>query len=71
MRKPTRYALDDSDGRFGWRQHSWGVRRSGGIIETTSSRIKYFGVLKQTGEADEFAQYCMSVFGEDSEGARV
>ncbi len=64
------YALDDSDG-FRWRQHSWGVRRSGGIIETTSSRIKYFGVLLQTGEADEFAEHCVSLFGKGSEGAGV
>jgi hypothetical protein len=65
------YALDDSEGRFGWRQHSWGVRRSGGIIETTSSRIKYFGVLMQTWEADEFAEHCVSLFGKGSEGAGV
>ncbi|HXI40580.1 MAG TPA: hypothetical protein VNH83_11405 [Bryobacteraceae bacterium] len=47
----TGYALSD-DGL--WRQHSWGLRREG-ILETTVSRMKYFGVLLQHGDADSFA----------------
>jgi len=47
----TGYALSD-DGL--WRQHSWGLRREG-ILETTVSRVKYFGVVLQRGEADSFA----------------
>jgi len=47
----TGYSLSD-DGL--WREHSWGVRREG-ILETTVSRAKYFGVLLQHGDADSFA----------------
>jgi hypothetical protein len=47
----TGYSLSD-DGL--WRQHSWGIRRNG-IIETTSLRVKYFGVLLQNQYADLFA----------------
>lgn len=47
----TGYSLSD-DGL--WRQHSWGLRREG-ILETTISRVKYFGVLLQRGDADLFA----------------
>jgi hypothetical protein len=47
----TGYSLSD-DGL--WRQHSWGLRREG-ILETTVSRVKYFGVLLQHGDADSFA----------------
>jgi hypothetical protein len=47
----TGYSLSD-DGL--WRQHSWGLRREG-ILETTVSRLKYFGVLLQYGNADSFA----------------
>ena len=47
----TGYSLSD-DGL--WREHSWGVRREG-ILETTVSRVKYFGVLLQHGDADSFA----------------
>ena len=46
----TGYSLSD-DGL--WRQHSWGLRREG-ILETTVSRVKYFGVLLQHGDADSF-----------------
>ncbi|HVG26418.1 MAG TPA: hypothetical protein VM865_02340 [Acidobacteriaceae bacterium] len=48
----TGYALSD-DGL--WRQHSWGLLRDG-VLETTVPRVKYFGILLQTGEADHFAQ---------------
>jgi hypothetical protein len=37
-----------------WRPHSWGVR-SEGILETTVSQMKYFGVLLQYRDADSFA----------------
>ena len=37
-----------------WRQHSWGLRREG-VLETTSLRVKYFGVLLQHGDANLFA----------------
>jgi hypothetical protein len=37
-----------------WRQHSWGIRREG-ILETTASRAKYFGLLLQHVDADLFA----------------
>ncbi len=47
----TGYSLSD-DGL--WRQHSWGLRREG-ILETTVSRVKYFGVLLQHWDADSFA----------------
>lgn len=47
----TGYSLSD-DGL--WREHSWGVLREG-ILETTVSRVKYFGVLLQHGAADSFA----------------
>ncbi|HXA66132.1 MAG TPA: hypothetical protein VNV82_13320 [Bryobacteraceae bacterium] len=45
------YSLSD-DGL--WRQHSWGLRREG-ILETTVTRVKYFGVLLQHEDADSFA----------------
>lgn len=48
----TGYALSD-DGL--WRQHSWGIRREG-ILETTSLRAKYFGLLLQGVDADSFAE---------------
>jgi hypothetical protein len=47
------YALS-ADGL--WRQHSWGVRESGAIIETTAARTQYFGRLLQGTEADDFAE---------------
>src|ERR1700757_372604 len=37
----TGYALSD-DGL--WRQHSWGILRDG-VLETTETRLKYFGVV--------------------------
>jgi hypothetical protein len=37
-----------------WRQHSWGMRGES-IIETTVERLKYFGLLLQGTDADEFA----------------
>lgn len=45
------YSLS-SDGL--WRQHSWGLRRTG-ILETTVRRVKYFGVVLQREDADLFA----------------
>lgn len=47
----TGYALSN-DGL--WRQHSWGVRRNS-ILETTKTRMKYFGRTIQGSEADSFA----------------
>jgi hypothetical protein len=47
----TGYSLSE-DGL--WRQHSWGIRREG-ILETTVSRVKYFGILLQHVDADSFA----------------
>ena len=47
----TGYALSD-DGL--WRQHSWGIMRSG-LIETTAPRTKYFGLVLQGFVADAFA----------------
>ncbi|MDR3772306.1 MAG: hypothetical protein P4L26_03095 [Terracidiphilus sp.] len=48
----TGYALSD-DGL--WRQHSWGILRSG-VLETTEERTKYFGILHQGTAADYFAE---------------
>ena len=53
----TGYALSD-DGI--WRQHSWCLRShstrkiKGEIVETTEPRIKYFGFILTTEEAEEF-----------------
>jgi len=47
----TGYALSD-DGL--WRQHSWGILRDG-VLETTETRLKYFGVVLQGEKADFFA----------------
>ena len=47
----TGYALSD-DGL--WRQHSWGIRRDG-ILETTLTRARYFGIRLQGADADSFA----------------
>ena len=48
----TGYALS-GDGL--WRQHSWGIRRSG-IIETTAEREVYFGIALDGSQADSFAE---------------
>lgn len=48
----TGYALS-ADGL--WRQHSWGVQRRG-ILETTSARCAYFGVVLEEIQADSFAE---------------
>jgi hypothetical protein len=48
----TGYSLS-ADGL--WRQHTWGLRREG-ILETTVSRVKYFGILLLHGDADSFAR---------------
>ena len=45
------YALSD-DGL--WRQHTWGVLRDG-VLETTETRLKYFGIVLQGEKADFFA----------------
>ncbi len=42
----TGFGLSD-DGL--WREHSWGVRKNGTIVETTEERIAYYGV-KLTGD---------------------
>ena len=47
----TGYALSE-DGL--WRQHSWGILRDG-LLETTEERSKYFGIVLQDGDADDFA----------------
>ena len=47
----TGYALSD-DGL--WRQHSWGVRRSG-ILETTQVRVAYFGIVLNGLAAERFS----------------
>jgi hypothetical protein len=47
----TGYALSN-DGL--WRQHSWGILRDG-ILETTQTRQKYFGILLQGERANFFA----------------
>lgn len=47
----TGYALSD-DGL--WRQHSWGILRDG-VLETTTTRLKYFGIVLQGERADFFA----------------
>lgn len=47
----TGYALSD-DGL--WRQHSWGILRDG-VLETTKTRLKYFGIVLQGEQADFFA----------------
>jgi hypothetical protein len=47
----TGYALSE-DGL--WRQHSWGVRRSG-ILETTQVRSLYFGITLDGVEAERFS----------------
>ena len=48
----TGYALS-VDGL--WRQHSWGLLRDG-VLETTETRLKYFGIVLQGEKADKFAQ---------------
>jgi len=47
----TGYALSD-DGL--WRQHSWGIVRDG-VLETTETRVKYFGIVLQGEKADFFS----------------
>ena len=47
----TGYGLSD-DGL--WRQHSWGILRDG-VLETTQTRLKYFGIVLQGKGADFFA----------------
>lgn len=48
----TGYALS-GDGL--WRQHSWGIRRQD-LLETTTRREKYYGILLQGALADSFAE---------------
>ena|SRR5215831_6025784 len=47
----TGYALSE-DGL--WRQHSWGILRDA-LLETTEERSKYFAIILQGEEADDFA----------------
>jgi hypothetical protein len=47
----TGYALSE-DGL--WRQHTWGILRDA-VLETTETRLKYFGIVLQGEEADFFA----------------
>ena len=47
----TGYALSD-DGL--WRQHSW-ANRDGHVIETTETRVRYFGFELSQAEAERFA----------------
>jgi hypothetical protein len=49
------YALDDEDL---WREHSFGVLREG-IIETTTPRRKYFGLLLVSEAADAYSETLM------------
>lgn len=49
----TGYALSD-DGL--WREHSWGVR-AGRVIETTTPRLRYFGVVMADDRATWFADW--------------
>jgi hypothetical protein len=46
------YALSD-DGL--WREHTWGILRDGGILETTIAREKYFGLYHPGKMSDLFA----------------
>jgi hypothetical protein len=49
----TGYALSE-DGL--WRQHSWGILRDG-LLETTRERTKYFGILLQGPQAEQFVTH--------------
>jgi hypothetical protein len=51
IRIATGYALSD-DGL--WRQHSWCIDKSGGIIETTVRRVQYYGYTLVLEEAALF-----------------
>jgi hypothetical protein len=48
----TGYALSE-DGL--WRQHTWGLLRDG-ILETTATRLVYFGIILQEEKADLFVE---------------
>lgn len=47
----TGWALTKNDGM--WRQHTWGLI-NGEIIETTTKRSKYFGVVLTNNESEKF-----------------
>lgn len=49
----TGYAPSD-DGL--WRQHSWGSRADGKVVEPTVVRVKYFGLMLKNKEAALFAR---------------
>jgi hypothetical protein len=49
----TGYALSD-DGL--WRQHSWGIKRDGTLVETTVVRVHYFGLQLRDRAAGLFAE---------------
>jgi hypothetical protein len=50
MKITTGWALSD-DGL--WRQHSW-ILRGKTVIETTETRVRYFGVTLTDAEAEQF-----------------
>ena len=51
------YSDWNNDGKqvLGWCRHSWGIVK-GTILETTMTRDKYFGIVIDGDEADEFAE---------------
>jgi hypothetical protein len=52
----TGYALSE-DGL--WREHSWGIRDDGTVIETTVQRTAYFGVIFRDADARWFADWVL------------
>ena len=48
----TGYALSED---ALWRQHSWGILPDG-VLETTATRLKYFGIVLDIERADFFAK---------------
>jgi hypothetical protein len=51
------YSDWNHDGKqvLGWCRHSWGIVK-GTILETTMTRDKYFGIVIDGDEADDFAE---------------
>jgi hypothetical protein len=50
----TGWALSGDDGI--WRRHSWALKPSGCIIETTEKRVAYFGVVLTPSESERMVQ---------------
>jgi hypothetical protein len=50
------YGLSD-DGL--WRDHTWGILRDGGLLETTEARVRYFGLVQVGEMADAFADMAL------------